>query len=145
MTTVERSILIDSPVNAIEATMDDARLLPKWYAGIEQADPDDVFPEPGGKVELVYRAAGITFTLTQTSLERVPGQGGVNQMEGMITGTNHLTYTPEGEGIRVTMRFEYEMPGGGLGKVVDRLLVERMNAHNLEKSLANLKTLTEGK
>lgn len=144
MTTVERSILILSPVDAIEAIMDDARRLPEWYAGIEQADPDDVFPEPGGKVDMVYKAAGITFTLTQTSLERVSGQGGVNQMEGMITGTNHLTYTPEGEGTRVTMRFEYEMPGGGLGKVVDRLLVERMNAQNLEKSLANLKTLAEG-
>jgi uncharacterized membrane protein len=144
MTTVERSISINSPVEAIEAIMDDARRLPEWYAGIEQADPDDVFPEPGGKVDIVYKAAGVTFSLTQTSLERVPGRGGVNQMEGMITGTNHLTYTPEGEGIRVTMRFEYQMPGGGLGKVVDRLLVERMNAQNLEKSLASLKTLAEG-
>jgi uncharacterized membrane protein len=144
MTTVERSVLINTPVDAIETIMDDARRLPEWYAGIEQADSDDVFPEPGGKVDMVYKAAGITFTLTQTSLERVPGQGGVNQMEGMITGTNHLTYTPEGEGIRVTMRFEYQMPGGGLGKVVDRLLVERMNAQNLERSLANLKTLAEG-
>ncbi|UCC88155.1 MAG: SRPBCC family protein [Anaerolineales bacterium] len=144
MTTVERSILINTPVDAIEAIMDDARRLPEWYAGIEQADPDDVFPEPGGKVGLVYKAAGVTFTLTQTSLERAPGRGGVNQMEGMITGTNHLTYTPEGESTRVTMRFEYQMPGGGLGKVVDRLLVERMNAQNLEKSLANLKALVEG-
>lgn len=144
MTTVERSILINTPVGPIETIMDDARRLPEWYAGIEQAVPDDVFPEVGGKVELVYRAAGVTFTLTQTSLERAPGRGGVNQMEGMITGTNHLTYTPEGESTRVTMRFEYQMPGGGLGKVVDRLLVERMNAQNLEKSLANLKALVEG-
>jgi uncharacterized membrane protein len=144
MTTVERSVLINAPVDAIQAIMDDARRLPEWYAGIEQAKPDDVFPEPGGKVEMVYKAAGVTFTITQTSVERVPGQSGVNQMEGMITGTNTSTFTPEGEGTRVTMRFEYEMPGGGIGKVVDRLLVERMNTQNLEKSLKNLKALVEG-
>ena len=42
------------------------------------------------------------------------------------------------------MSFEYEMPGGGVGKLVDRLLAERMNAQNLEKSLENLKALAEG-
>ncbi|UCC89144.1 MAG: hypothetical protein JSV81_07510, partial [Anaerolineales bacterium] len=70
--------------------------------------------------------------------------GGVNQIEVMITGTNHLTYTTEGESTRFTMLLENQMPGGGMGKVLDRLLVERMNAQNLEKSLANLKALVEG-
>jgi uncharacterized membrane protein len=143
MTTLERSTVINAPVDAIEAITDDARRLPEWYAGIEQAKPDDLFPEPGGKVELVYKAAGVTFNLTQTAVERVPGQVGVNRMEGMIAGTNRMTFTPEGEGTRVTMRFEYEMPGGGVGKLFDRLVVERMNAQNLEKSLENLKGLLE--
>jgi uncharacterized membrane protein len=135
--------LINAPVDAIEAITDDARRLPEWYAGIEKAEPDDVYPEVGGKLDLVYKASGITFNLTQTLLERVPGQSGVFQMDGMITGTNRMTFAPEGEGTRVTMGFEYEMPGGGVGKLVDRLLVERMNAQNLEKSLENLKGLLE--
>lgn len=144
MTTLERSILINASVEDIEVIMNDARRLPEWYAGIEQAEPDDVYPEPGGKVEMVYKAAGATFTMTQTALEYRPGQGGANRMEGMISGGNYLTFTPEGEGTRVTFKFEYEMPGGALGKVFDRLLVERMNAQNLEKSLKNLKALAEG-
>lgn len=143
MTTLERSILINAPVDAIEAITDDARRLPEWYAGIEQAEPDDVFPQVGGKVALVYKASGVTFNLTQTSVERVPGKSGVNQMEGMITGTNRMTFAPEGEGTRVTMSFEYGMPGGGVGKLFDRLVVERMNAQNLERSLENLKGLSE--
>jgi uncharacterized membrane protein len=143
MTTLERNVTINAPVDAIEAITDDARRLPEWYAGIEQAEPDDVFPQVGGKVALVYKASGVTFNLTQTSVERVPGEGGVNQMEGMITGTNRMTFEPEGEGTRVTMTFEYEMPGGGVGKLFDRLVVERMNAQNLERSLENLKRLLE--
>jgi uncharacterized membrane protein len=144
MTTLERNVLINASADDIQAISDDPARLPEWYAGIEQAEGDGVFPEPGGKVELVYKAAGITFNLTQTSAERVAGQSGVNKMEGMITGTNRMTFAPEGEGTRVTMSFEYEMPGGGIGKVVDRLVAERMNAQNLEKSLENLKTLAEG-
>lgn len=144
MTTLERDVFINASADAIQAISDDARRLPEWYAGIQEAEPDGVFPEPGGKVELVYKAAGITFNLTQTSVERVAGQTGVNRMEGMITGTNRMTFRPEGEGTRVTMSFEYEMPGGGVGKLVDRLLAERMNAQNLEKSLENLKALAEG-
>jgi hypothetical protein len=144
MTTLERDIFINASAEDIESITDDAGRLAEWYAGIEKAEPDDVFPEPGGKVELVYKAAGITFNLTQTSVERVVGQSGVNKMEGMITGTNRMTFAPEGDGTRVTMSFEYEMPGGGIGKVVDRLVAERMNAQNLEKSLENLKALAEG-
>ena len=143
MTTLERSVLINAPVDAIEAITDDARRLPEWYAGIEHAEPDDVFPQVGGKVALVYKASGVTFNLTQTSVERVPGKSGVNQMEDMITGTNRMTFAPEGEGTRVTMSFEYEMPGGGVGKLFDRLVVERINAQNLERSLKNLKGLLE--
>jgi hypothetical protein len=36
------------------------------------------------------------------------------------------------------------MPGGALGKIVDKLVVERMNARNLEASLENLKALVGG-
>ena len=144
MTTVERSILINASPDAINAVTLDGRRLPEWYAGIQQAEPDDLFPEPGGKVELVYKAAGVTFNITMTSLELVRGQSVTQQMEGMITGTSRWVYTPEGDGTRVTATFEYEMPGGVLGKAINKLMVERMNAKNLEKSLENLKALVEG-
>ena len=65
-------------------------------------------------------------------------------MEGMITGTNHWVYKPEGEGTMIKAIFDYEMPGGVLGKLADKMVVERMNIENLEKSLNNLKKLAEG-
>jgi hypothetical protein len=36
------------------------------------------------------------------------------------------------------------MPGGGIGQAVNKLIVEKMNAENLEKSLASLKVVVEG-
>lgn len=64
-------------------------------------------------------------------------------MEGMITGINEWVYTPEGEGTLVAATFDDEMPGGVPGRMADRLVVERINDENLEKSLKNLKKLAE--
>ena len=144
MTRIERSIIINAAAEAIEAIIGDGRRLVDWYAGVEQADPDDIFPEPGGKMSVVYKAAGVTLTMTQTVLERVPGKGGVSQIEGIVSGTNRVTFSPKGAGTRVTMRLEYQVPGGGLGNMANKLLAKRINAHHMEKSLENLKSLAEG-
>ena len=144
MTTVERSILINASGDEIDKITGDGRRLPEWYAGIEKAEPDDMYPDVGGKIVLTYKSAGTKFDIIQTVLERTEGQSAKYQMEGMITGTSEWRYSPEEEGTSVTATFKYEMPGGVLGKMVDKLVVERMNIENLEKSLDNLKRLTEG-
>jgi hypothetical protein len=144
MTTLERSILINAPSEAIDAITMDGNRLPEWYAGVAEAQPDAIYPQPGGAVDTVYKAAGINFKMKIICEELVQGQKQTLKLEGMITGTNYWTYTPEGEGIRVACKFEYEIPGGGVGKAFDKLIVERMNADNLKKSLTNLKALVEG-
>ena len=144
MTTVKRDIFINAPVDAVEAISLDGRRLPEWFAGIERAEPDGVYPQAGGKVNLVYKTAGVTFNITMTSLELKRGQSVIYQMEGMIAGTSGWVTAPEGSGTRLTATFDYDMPGGGLGQVIDKLVVERMNVENLEKSLKSLKALVEG-
>jgi carbon monoxide dehydrogenase subunit G len=144
MTTLDRNTFVNAPIEDIEMVTLDPTRLPEWYAGIEQVESDGVFPETGGQVSVLYKSAGIHFDLTMTSLEMVRGQGAVFQLEGMVTGTNRWTYAPEGDGTRVSVSFDYEIPGGALGKLADKLVVERMNADNLEKSLASLKALVEG-
>jgi carbon monoxide dehydrogenase subunit G len=144
MAKVERSIFINASPESIDAITADGTRLTEWYAGVEKVEPDATFPELGGTMKTTYKSAGITFELTQTVVERVPGQTATYKMEGMITGTNHWVYTPEGEGTQVTATFDYEMPGGALGKVADKLVVEKMNTENLEKSLEGLKKLAEG-
>jgi uncharacterized membrane protein len=81
--------------------------------------------------------------MKMTSVELQRGQGQTIKMDGMITGSNRWRYGPEGSGTRVTATFDYEMPGGGVGQMLNKLVVEKMNAENLEKSLQNLKSLVE--
>jgi uncharacterized membrane protein len=145
MTTLERSVYIDdATTDDIDAVSLDPSRLPEWYAGVESVEPDGVFPEPGGQVDMVYKAAGATLHIKMTSLELERGEYALYRMEGMMEGTTRWVHTPEANGVRLTATFDYELPGGGLGKVVDKLLVERMNAKNLEDSLENLKALVEG-
>jgi hypothetical protein len=144
MTVLERSIVIEAMPDAIQAVALDASRLPEWYVGIEQTEPDGVYPEVGGTVAAVYKAAGLSFNIKMISIELVPGERQAMRMEGMITGTSRWTFAAEGGGTRITANFDYEMPGGGVGKVLDKLVVERMNTENLEKSLQKLKAVVEG-
>jgi hypothetical protein len=142
--TVERSILINAPTDAIDAIALDGNRLSEWYVGIERATPDELYPEVGGQVSLVYKAAAVTFNLTLTVQELARGHHISYQMSGMMAGTQTWSYTPEGGQTYLAALVEYDMPGGTLGQIADKLVVERINAHNLEASLENLKALVEG-
>ena len=143
MAQVERSIVIEGTAADIEAIATDIDRMPEWFAGIEKATSDGIFPEVGGTVVMTYKAAGITFDVSQTSLEYEPGKHGKYKLEGMITGSYEESWEAQEGGTSWTLRFDYEMPGGGVGKVVDRLFMEKMNAKNLEDSLKNMKALVE--
>lgn len=145
MTVLERSILINATPEAIDGFTSDAARWPEWYPGVEQVTPDAGFPQqPGATAKIVYKAVGTHFNITFTSTEYDFGRSLAYKMDGMMTGMVRYTLTPEGDGTRVTGRFDYDVPGGGLGKILDKLVLERMNAENLEKSLANMKAHIEG-
>ena len=144
MTILEKSLVIKATPDQIEAISLDPPRIPEWYAGVESLEPDGIYPQPQGTAAVVYKSAGATFNLTMTVLELEPGKKFAQKMDGMISGVYQTTYQPQGDATKVTMRFDYEMPGAALGKILDKLVVERMNAKNLEASLASLKTLVEG-
>lgn len=143
MNIVEREIVIQASPDEIDVITLDGRRLPEWYTGIETAVADDRYPEPGGVVDVTYKAAGVSFQMQMTSLRLSRGHSLLLRLEGMIIGKSRWIYSQEGESTRVTSRFEYEMPGGGVGQALNKLVLERVNAENLEKSLKNLKALVE--
>lgn len=143
MAKVERSILIKATPEEVEMIHNDIDRLTEWFAGIEKATSDGIYPDVGGKIWLTYKAAGMTFETTNTCLEYEYARLGRYKMEGMITGNYDEILEPVEGGTRFTMKFDYRIPGGGMGKIVDRLFVEKMNVKNLEESLKNLKALVE--
>jgi carbon monoxide dehydrogenase subunit G len=144
MTVLERSIFIAAPAETIDAFTGDASRWAEWYPGVEQCEPDSAFPrQTGSGAKVVYKALGTHFNITFTSLEYNYLHSLAYRMDGMITGTMRYTLTAEDGGTRVTGTYDYEVPGGGLGKLFDKLVLERMNAENLEKALENMKERIE--
>lgn len=145
MAKIERSIVINRPWNAVDALALDGSRIPEWFAGVEQSEAEGGYPDVGGVVKLAYKAGPMSFTLTQTVLEYVPGNYILFKIDSpMVKGTSKWTHTPQAGGTKLTNLLEYETIGGGLGAIADRLLLERMNSEQMEKSLANLKQMVEG-
>ena len=143
MASLERSVVIEASPEAIDEISLDAQRWPEWYPGVQQAEPDDTFPEVDGVAQVAYKTAGTTFNVKFVVTEYTPRQNIAYRLEGMITGTSRYRYVPEGTNTRLTCVYEYQVPGGFLGKALDKMVLERMNAENLEKSLQNLKALVE--
>jgi len=144
MTTLERSIHINTTPDMYGDYTDQIARWPEWYAGMEVVESADELQTTGSHVDMVYKAAGVTFNMTVDVLEHIPHQRVVHKLGGMLNGTNTWDITPDAEGTTVTAHFEYEIPGGVLGQIANRLVVEKMNAENLEKSLQNVKSVLEG-
>jgi len=144
MATIEKSIVINATTDQIDEYAINASTYPQWFAGVDAADPDGTFPEVGGKVAIKYKSAGLTFDMTMKSVSIEKGDHLTIKMDGMISGTQSWQYSPADGGTLVSCTFDYEMAGGGLGKIADKLVAERMNKQNLEKSLESLKQVVEG-
>ncbi|MCP5099576.1 MAG: SRPBCC family protein [Chloroflexi bacterium] len=143
-TSVERSVIIRANPEEINAVALDGNRLSEWYTGIESSNPDNQYPMLGGAVDVVYKAAGINFNLKMTAVEYVDGELFSLQLDGMIKGKTRWELAPRGpQRTKLNCIFEYEIPGGGLGKAINNLVIEKMNIENLDKSLDKLKVLVE--
>jgi len=144
MATIEKNIVINATTDEIDKYAIDPLTYPQWFAGVESVESDGKFPEVGGKVAIKYKSAGLTFDMTMESISIEHGDHLTIKMDGMISGTQSWKYEPADNGTLVNCTFDYAMAGGGLGKIADKLVAERMNTQNLEKSLESLKSVVEG-
>lgn len=144
MAHVERDILIAAPPDVIYHYASEPENLPEWYVGIVAVNPDGVWPQVGGQIGITYHVSGLNLDLTATVLANDPPYEFTFHMAGMINGTSTWTYAEENGYTHAYIAFEYDLPGGVLGQVADKLVVEQMNIANGEQSLANLKAICEG-
>jgi uncharacterized membrane protein len=144
MTYVERDITIGAAPDVVFGYAAVAENLPQWYVGVAGVQSDGVWPQPGGQIAVNYQAAGMNFDVTLTALTYNPSDEFSFQLDGMVAGTSTWRYTPSGGGTHLVVGFDYDLPGGVLGQIADRLVVEQMYISNGEQTLANLKAICEG-
>lgn len=148
MTRIERSIEVERSPEQVFEVLCDLRLIPHWatIAGEFEGGPDRPLAS-GDSFRHTMRVGGLD----------VKGEWSVTELER----PRHVTYeakadaggwlkmkqtvVPSDRGSRVELEVDYELPGGFLGDVLDRVYVERRNEREAENSLHNLKALVEGR
>lgn len=146
MTHIKKDILVDAPLQQVFDMIYDFESIPKWMVGMEEVR--NISPGErgaGSSFEWTYNMAGVKFDGASHIVSLEPLRKAVIQSTGGIDSTWTWTYAAEGSGMRLTCEMDYTVPGAGLGKIADKLVVERTNAKNLEQSLAQIKALVEGK
>jgi carbon monoxide dehydrogenase subunit G len=143
MANVQRRVEIRASPEETMALLSDASRWPDWYPGMTEIHQSGPFPEKGGEVTFKVKSAGISMRITETVLEYQPAKLQLFQMQGMLSGQARWELTPDSERTVLTTTFDYALPGGVFGRIIDALVVKRMNAKSLEEGLQNFKALVE--
>ena len=143
---VEESIFIAAPPEAVfDLIANQPERMPEWWPPM--TDQERVTPPPtqtGSVSRYVYNMMGV----------EIKGEHEVRAFEAnrhlRVTTTSGIDSTfdyifePEGDGCRLTVRVDYDLPGGILGRLANKVVVERKNVEDLRAGLQNLKRLLEG-
>ncbi len=147
MARLKESIFIAAPPEKVHAFAADVSRWSSWFVGLGEAETVEGDNSPGTVVRQSYLFMGMHIPLTTTVTEnRMDADGSYHWKatnEGGIPGWNAWDYEPKDGGTLVSAEMEYDPPGSVLGKVADRLFIERSQERALRHTLENLKQLTE--
>ena len=144
MPNLERSITIDAPVEKVFDLVDDAKRLPEWMPGvIRVADVVRTQSRVGDTSKTTFSVLGMRFPTKVSLVQWEKNKTYVEKMEGSLPGTFATHFETDEQGTRVTFTIDYTITMGVLGKLMNRLLFERMNEKTAEQGLENLKLLCE--
>ena len=143
---IEESIEINAPVAKWFAVTNDWHKVPDYVESFTKFEPTTEKEERvGSRFAYVLKAAGVEMKgeLEVSEWEKDKGWR-MTSVAGMKTKAQWLFEPVTENSSRVTFVSEYEVPGSFLGAIADKLVVERTNESNAEKSLQNMKRLVEG-
>jgi coenzyme Q-binding protein COQ10 len=147
MARIKDSIFIDAPPEKVHAFAADPHKWSSWFVGLGEAKSVEGDNSPGTVITQSYLMAGMHIPLTTKVIEnRTEADGSFHwkgENEGSLAGWISWDYEPKDNGTMVTFEIEYAVPGSVLGKVADRLFIERNQERAARLTLENLKELTE--
>lgn len=146
MAHLKRSVLIHALVEKVYAIARDPRRWPTWFVGMSEIDKLTGEGEVGTVAEFSYALAGMHFPVTVEVTEDHIGPEGARwqgKIGGPLSGEQTWIYTPKGDDTEVTVEIEYTVPGKALGKIADRLIIERTQERSADQTMENLKALCE--
>lgn len=146
MRRIERSIEVGRPPGEVFALLTDLDRLPEWATiVVATRDVSQVPLRRGNTFKQTVRVLGQEIESEWTVVDFDPPRRVAYTATAPGGGEMRMTQTvgPAGDGSRVDLKVEYEVPGGLLGELFDHLVMEEGNEREAEASLAALKRLLE--
>jgi carbon monoxide dehydrogenase subunit G len=144
MALIEKSAVVDAPIEAVYDYMDDPTNVPDFAPGVERVEVLRRTDERvGDSFRLIYRVIGIDFPITFAVTEAERPHTLASRMEGAMTGEFRWQLDDPDGGTEIRLRIDYEVKGGAVGRAFDALMLERMNEKNAEQMVENLKARAE--
>ena len=146
MTRIERTVDLPSTPDEVFAVLTDLDRLHDWATiVVETRDISDRPLRNGSTFCQTVRVLGqeleSDWRVTELDAPHVISYEASSPMGGSLAMTQRVE--PHGDGSRVQLELDYELPGGLIGAVVDRVYLEQKNEEEAEKSLANLRALLQ--
>ncbi len=147
MAELTKSLFIAAPVERIDAIVRDPRQWPHFWVGM--ADPDSIEGDggPGTVVKFDLTTFGLRLHESERVVEERHDPDGSThwrwEFEGMTKGWMTCYHQPTEGGTTIKTDFKYTPPGSVVGKIVDLLVLERVQKRDFNTSLENLKILAE--
>lgn len=141
MMSLNQSVGINAPTDLVFAYVTDPATMAEWIPPMVQTR-DIVGSGEGQQFEWTYKLAGLLFRGQSVVVEHVPNEVSVYQSIGAISSTWTFRVGSHDDGTRLTVDIAYEVPVPVLGKLAERIIVNR-DARNLDLALANVKEILE--
>jgi uncharacterized membrane protein len=143
MIKVNKSIVINAPVEKVFAYMRDASSNLEWLPGVmEITDIRDEPGQVGSRFRWAYKMAGLRFEGETTLVEYAENQRMVTEGKGAILSRWQFDYTRVPEGTRLDLGVEYTVPAPVLGHIAEKAL-RRQNEREAGLALSNIKAKME--
>jgi len=143
----KKSIFINAPLEKVHGFARDPLKWGQWYANLSEVRIEKGDGGVGSVIESVYNLFGMHVPTTIEVIEDFVSPDvhrWVGLIKGNITGKQTVTYTAKNGGTETEIELEYTLPAGIIGRIADKLLIEKVKDNDLIHTLENLKVFTEG-
>jgi uncharacterized membrane protein len=148
VTKIHRDVVVNADPERCFDFIADPSLAPLFISSLYSITPIEVEPTgAGNKWGFEYDMFGIPVRGESECIEfERPSRYVWRSIPGSSTIDTTFSYSfePAGGGTKVSLDVEYQVPDKVLGgKIADRLVVERMNEHEADAAISNLKVVLE--
>jgi uncharacterized protein YndB with AHSA1/START domain len=142
MAKIERSIIIDAPVEAVFSYVEDPANLPEYWPSVIEVKAVEQLPNGGARMTIAYKMAGVRCDIETACTEYVPNQRSVYESEGPVSSTVTWTYETHDGGTRATVANEHTVQLPVLRKLGESFLT-KIGENEAEAILGNVKAKME--